>query len=355
MNSVSSLVVRIEGDAKDYYNTLRQVESAAQQMAKGMVTAGKRMTATLTAPLVGLGAAAFYTAANFEQAMAEVGAVANANAQEMTSLTAAAEELGRTTAFSASEAASGMKFLAMAGFKTNEIIAAMPGMLDLAAAAAADLGTTADITSNVLSGFGLKAEESTRVADVLAKTLTTSNTDLQQLGDAMSYVAPVAASMGIGIETVSAAIGIMSNAGIQGTKAGTGLRGVLMRLGAPTKDAKAMMDQLGVSIYDAEGKMKGLPDIVDQFSLAFEGMTDEQRMSALDEIVGKISAPAFLSMIAAGGDELRRFSGELQNAGGTAATVAARQLDTFQGKVKLLRSALEGLAIAVGDYLLPLK
>lgn len=328
-------------------------KSKLEGLSSGLKSAGKGVTA-MTAPIAGFGAAAVFTAANFEQAMAKVGAVSGANDAQLASLTSTAEQLGRTTSFSASQAAEGMQFLAMAGFEVNDIISAMPGMLSAAAASGADLGTTADIVSNVLTGFALSADDATMVADTLVGTLTTSNTDLEQLGNAFSYVAPSAQALGVPLTEAAAAIGFMSNAGVQGSKAGTGLRKMLLNLSAPTEAAAAKMEALGINVWDAQGKFKGLPEIVGEFEDAFAGLTDAERSEALDQIVGTIGAPAFLALMSQGSDALAEYTLELEGMGGVAEEVATKQLDTFNGKLTILKSALEGLFITVGNTILPI-
>src|SRR5690606_2922780 len=172
---------------------------------------------------------------------------ARATDEEMAILSRTARELGASTVFSASQAAEGMSYLAMAGFSVSEIVDAMPGLLDTAAAAQSGLGVTADIVSNILSGFQLEARETTRVADVLTATFTSSNTTLEMLGDTMSYVAPVAASLGISLEEVAAMTGRLGDVGIQGQRAGTALRAIFTRLAAPTGEAAKILQQLGVA------------------------------------------------------------------------------------------------------------
>ena len=198
------------------------------------------------AALSGLAVAAIKMGSDFEAGMSRVQALSGATGAEFEALRKTALELGRTTVFSASQAAEGMQYLAMAGFKTNEIIAAMPGVLNAAAAGQVDLATAADITSNVLSGFGLKAEEAARVADVLTKAFTSSNTTMESLGETMKYAAPVAAAAGFALEEVAAAAGMLGDAGIQGSQAGTTLRAIMLRLINPPKQAAEALDALGI-------------------------------------------------------------------------------------------------------------
>jgi TP901 family phage tail tape measure protein len=246
-----------------------------------------------------------------------------------------------------------MNFLAMAGFEANEVIAAMPGVLDLAAAGQMDLARTSDISSNILSGFRLEASEMGRVSDVLAATMTSANTNIEQLGFAMSYAAPVAADMGVSIEEASAAIGRLSDAGIQGERAGTSLRAILMALAAPTDVAREQMDALGVQVTDTAGEFYSLPDIIAQFEERLAGMTTAQRTAALGTIFGNRQIGAFNVLLGVGSEELRDYTTELENAGGTASRLAGDMMSTFQGTLTELGSSLEGLGIEVGEELLP--
>ncbi|WP_327985899.1 phage tail tape measure protein [Brevibacillus borstelensis] len=301
---------------------------------------------------VGIAFDAFKTAADFESAMSRVGALSGATRAEMALLTQNAKDLGATTVFSASEAAQGMQFLAMAGYKTNEIIAAMPGLLDTAAAGQTELGETADIVSNILSGFGLQASETGRVADVLTKTFTSSNTDLIKLGYTMKYVAPVAKSLSFSLEEVSAAAGILGNAGIQADMAGTSLRMSLLRLANPPKDAAKALKKLNVEVTKG-GKMKDLATIIEDVKKGMSKLSEADRASLAADIVGAEAVSSFLTLIDAGPEKLRSFTRELQNSNGAAKTIAARQLDNFNGSVKLLDSALESLKINAVGPLLP--
>lgn len=216
--------------------------SAASKEIKalGMAYAG------LAVAMAGIITKSVQTAAQFEQSMAKVRAITQATNEDFAKLQNQAIELGASTVFSASQAADAQSFLAMAGFEVNEIMAAMPGVLNLAAAGQMEIGRTADIASNILTGFGLKAEETTRVVDVMAKAMTSSNTNIEQLGHAMKYVAPVAAAVGVDIETAAAAVGRLSDAGIQGEMAGTSLRAILLRLVNPVGEAADVMDKLGI-------------------------------------------------------------------------------------------------------------
>ena len=292
-------------------------------------------------------------AADFEQAMSRVAALSGATDQQLQQLTDTAKRLGETTVFSATQAAEGMQFLSMAGFKTNDIIAAMPGVLDMAAAAQIDLGRAADIASNIMSAFGKEASEMTNVADVLTKAFTSANVDLEMLGYTMKYVGPVANAAGYSLEEMAAAAGLLGNAGIQAEQAGTSLRAILLRLSSPPKDAAEALEQLGVSVTDASGKMLPLADVLAQMQSGMNGLSEAQRTSIAATIAGTEAASALLALLDAGPDTLRTFTKELENAGGTAREIADKQLDNLAGSMTILQSAMEGAAISIGEVLSP--
>lgn len=293
------------------------------------------------------------TAADFESSMSRVAALSSASAGDLAKLTTKAKELGASTVFSASQAAEGMQFLAMAGYKTNEIIAAMPGLLDAAAAGQTDLGTTADIVSNILSGFGIAAGDTGRVADVLTKAFTSANVDLQMLGYTMKYAAPWAKALGVSLEETAAAAGILGNAGIQAEQAGTTLRGLFARFAKPPKEAAEALDKLGVKLFDSGGKMKSLATILGDLQNAMKGMTSEQKTSLASIIAGLEAGSGFLALMDTGPDKLRKFTKELENSAGTAGRVSKIQLDNFNGSLVELESALEGVKIEVFTPMLP--
>jgi len=241
----------------------------------------------------------------------------------------------------------------MAGYETNEIIAAMPGLLNAAAAGQTDLAATADITSNILSGFGLAASETNRVADVLTKTFTRSNTTLEMLGYTMKYVAPLARGAGMSLEEIAAAAGILGNAGIQAEQAGTVLRSMIIRLLDPPKEAATALDLLSVKVTNASGKMLPFANIIAQVKKATEGMTKAEKTAIAAQISGTEAAAGFLALLDAGPDVLQNFTSELENAGGTADRIAKEQLDNLNGQLTILKSGIEGMAISIGTTLTP--
>lgn len=291
--------------------------------------------------------------AAFESDMAKVAAVSRASDKELKTLTKTARQLGAKTQWSASEAAQGMQYLAMAGFKTNEIIETMPGMLNLASAGAIDLASASDIASNILTGFGLSASDMNRVGDVLTNTFTQSNTTLQGLGATMKYAAPVAKAMGVSIEQAAAMAGKLGDAGIQGEMAGTTLRSVLLRLSAPSEKAAVALDALGVKTTDANGKMKSFPAILKELNAAMSGMSESARANFTKTIFEtEAMSGALVLMEQAGSGALDKFIGSVQDVG-SAEAVARKQIDNLNGDVTILISAMQELYLKIYDSVKP--
>lgn len=333
---------------------------AAQAKASGAMSANNATLsstagyASMTGAAMGAGIVkSINIGASFESDMARVAAVSRASEEELKKMTATARELGATTVWSSSEAAQGMQYLAMAGFKTNEIIDTMPGMLSLASAGAIDLGDAADISSNILTGFGLSAADMARVGDVLTNTFTQSNTTLVGLGNTMKYAAPVAKAMGVSIEEAAAMAGKLGDAGIQGEMAGTTLRSVLLRLSAPSKAGADALKELGVSTTDAAGNMRPYPKILADLNKAMSGMSEGARSEMTKTIFEtEAMSGALVLMEQAGSGSLDEFIKQVKTAG-SAEQTAKKQTDTFTGDMKALASASEEVALKIYDSLKP--
>lgn len=317
--------------------------SIAGAMTQGAAT---QMMAAIRGPIE--------TAAEFQEAMALVNAVTTDITQaEFEALRRQALELGAATTFSASQAAEGMGFLARAGFSAQEQMAAMPSMLSLARAGAVDLGLTADIASNILSGFGLDAAEMTRVADVMVATFTTANTDIPMLGDTMRYIAPVARAAGMSLEEAAAMAGLLGNAGIQSSQAGTTLRAMLQRLAAPSREAAETLAALGVSVADEQGNMRSMVTILGEVGDAIGGLGTQQQLGIIDTIFG-VEAAAGAAELLAQGQSIGDYVDQLMASEGRAAEVAAGMADNYRGAQEEFAGALETLNIVLGDALLPM-
>src|SRR5699024_7592769 len=268
-----------------------------QRFGRATTDFGKAYSLRVTAPILAAGTAALKVGMDFEEGMSKVQAVSGASGEELESLKDMAKELGETTKFSATEASEGLYYMGLAGWKTQEMLDGLPGVLDLAAASGEDLGRTSDIVTDGLSAFGMKAQESGRFADVLAAASSNANTDVSGLGAAFQYVAPVAGALGFTIEDTAKAIGLMANSGIKGQKAGTALRTMMTNLAKPTKEMKTQMDKLGISLTDSEGNMKSFDAIMGDLRKGFSNLTEEQQASAAATIFGKESMSGALAII----------------------------------------------------------
>lgn len=348
MPNVGDLTVKIKGDAKSLESALDSASSKLKKTGDKMKGLGKKMSLGITAPIAGIGIGAIMTGAKFEKGMNRVAALTQATGSDFDAMKDKAKELGRTTAFSATQSAEAMGFLAMAGFKSNEIVGAMPSVLSLAAAAQMDLGDAADITSNIMTGFGMKVEDLGHINDVLVKGMTSANVDLTMLGESMKYVGPVAASAGMKFEETAAAVALLGNAGIQGSMAGTALRGAMTRLLVPSDDAALAMKQLGVVALDSQGNLKSMTDIVGQ--LEDSGMSTAQAMT----IFGQRAGPAMLALVDQGSGALDEMTKSLEDSGGTAKRVADTQMEGMSGAITEMKSAFEGLMIAISEDILPI-
>lgn len=332
--------------------TTKGATSSFAKMGPALLSVGALAGGAAVAGLVAFGKAAIQEGRAFTQAMSNVAAVSGAVGGDFAKLEAQAKQLGATTKFTGVEAAEGMSFLAMAGFETNEILSAMPGTLNLAAAANLGLGQSADIVSNILTGFGASAESTDQFVDVLTNTFTTSNTSLTQLGQAMKNVAPVAANLGLSVEETAAALGKMGDAGIQGGAAGTQLKNALLNLAAPSKQQAALMKELGIEIFDTNGQMKSLPEVVGAVNQGISGLGEQQQIAAVKTLAGKRAIAGFQVLLNQGQGALESYTQSLTKSG-TAAEVARTQLDNLEGDITLLQSAFSGFKIAAFELMEP--
>lgn len=318
----------------------RRTEGATERMGRAVMGAAGAFAA-MAAATMGF-RAVVSTLSGFETSMAAVAAITRATDGELKQLRDTAKELGATTEFSASQAADALKFLGMAGFQTADAISAIPAVLDLATAAQMDLARAADISSNIMSAFGIAATDAAKVADVLAAASSRANTDVNQLGDAMKYVGPVAAAMGISMNDSAAAIGVLSDAGIQGAMAGTGLRRVLSSLANATPQATAVLSDMGLSLKDLNPATNSIVDIVDR--LAASGIDAAQALT----IFGDRGGPAILALVE-NNAKLTELTNGLKGVDGEAKRMADTMRDQLGGDLKGLMSSLEGIIIQLGE------
>jgi len=327
---------------------LRRAQRRLRAFGDQVQSIGQRLvgiSAAAATPFA-LSGAAFAT---FEQSMARVQALTGATAADFQRLSNAAKRLGESTVFSASQAADAMGFFALAGFDVEQILKSIGPTLNLAAAGQLEIAEAADIAAKIMSGMGLEAERLGDAVDVLTKAMTTANTDLGMLGAAMKFVGPIAKTAGVQFEELVAAIQLLSNAGIQGEMAGTTLRGAILALTSPSKEAADTLAELGVRVLDSQGNVRSLADIIGDLNRAMAGLGSGQRLEILGRIFQARQAAGVAELLNQGADRLRAFTDALEDAGGTAGRIAGVQLNTLKGQLTILKSALEGLGIAIGE------
>jgi len=354
---------RIEHTNKSIADQGRRMQALSQQTKRlAQARAQYDKTQQLAGSMAGSGAAGLasgsgilYAGArllapglDFDASMSKVQSLTrlDKNSPELEALREKARQLGASTQFTAGQSADAQGFLAMAGFNPQAIRAAMPGMLSLAKAGDSELAETADIASNILTGFNLQAADMGRVGDVLVGAFTRSNTNLQMLGETMKYVAPVAAGVGQDIETMAAMAGKLGDAGIQGSMGGTALRAIISRLAAPPKMAAEALDSLGISAKDAQGNMRDMPTVLQEIYEKTKAMGDAERAGFLKGIAGEEAFSGLQVLVQqAGNGELQKFIGTLREARGEAEQTAKVMADNMRGDLDALNSAWEDLGI----------
>ncbi|WP_407372328.1 phage tail tape measure protein [Carnobacterium sp.] len=318
-----------------------------------MQSIGGKLTTGITLPLAGITAAALTVGISFEKQMSRVGAIAGATADELKQLTDQAKELGASTAFSASEVAAGMENMASAGFATTEILAAMPGVLDLAAVSGGDVALASEAAATAVRAFNLEASDTGHVADVFARAAADTNAEVADMAEAMKYAAPMANTLGMSIEDTAAAIGIMSDAGIKGSQAGTTLRGAFTRLVKPTSKASDAMTEFGIQVFDSQGQIKPMAEIVAELQDSLTGMTSEQKASTLATIFGQEAMSGMMTLVEAGPDKVNELSTSLVNSAGAADEMAKVMQDNAAGAIDEMMGALETAGIEITQLLAP--
>lgn len=290
---------------------------------------------------------------NFDSAMSKVGAVSGANAEELQALRDKAKEMGENTKFSATESAEAFNYMAMAGWKTEDMLDGINGILNLAAASGSDLGTTSDIVTDALTAMGYSAKDAGKLADVMAAASSNANTNVEMMGQTFQYAAPVVGALGYSMEDTAEQIGLMANAGIKGQKAGTALRSILSRLSAPPKEAATAMDQLGISLTDADGNMKTLDEVMGDLRKSFSGLSETQKTQYAKSLAGQEAMSGLLAIVNAAPADVDKLSDAIKNSDGAAEDMAKTMQDNLGGDLTLLKSKLEGVQISLYEKLEP--
>lgn len=357
-----SVVAVISANISKYQNALKQVYgetnklkgltvSNSQMMGESLQSVGKALTLGVTAPLVGIGIKSVKTASEFEAAMSQVKAISGATGGDFKKLEDIAKKMGATTKFTAIDSAEALKYMGMAGWKTDQMIAGLSPIMNLAAASGENLGTVSDIVTDSLTAFGLKATDAARFSDVLAAAATNSNTNVGLMGETFKYAAPVAGALGYSIEDTAVAVGLMANAGIKGSQAGTALRSAFTRLVKPTKEVNKGLELIGLSADDFRGK--SLHETIDILRDSFKGLDGSQQAEIASMIFGQRAMSGMLGIINASEEDYNKLSDAIKNSSGSADEMAKIMNDNLQGDLVLLKSAVEGAAIAIGEKLRP--
>jgi TP901 family phage tail tape measure protein len=357
---------KLEEQAVNSSTALQKISAAGEKMtAVGdkISSAGTKLL-PVTAGITALGTAAVSTASNFESSMSQVqatmgitkDAMSNVNGQSvntMETLSALAKKMGSETAFSASDCADALNYLALAGYNTEQMCDTLPTVLNLAAAGNIDLATASDMVTDALSALGIGVDESEKMVDQMAKTASSTNTSVAQLGEGILTIGATAKSIKGGTAELNTALGILANNGIKGAEGGTHLRNVILSLQSPTDTAAACMEQLGVDVYDSEGNMRSLNDILGDLNKSMEGMTSADKSNIISTIFNKTDLSSVNALLANTGDTWDDLQQSILDSGGSAQQMADTQLDNLSGQITILKSALEGLAISFGELLMP--
>ena len=353
----------LQREAEASSTALAKLGQAGEMLEKAgdkIADVGTTLTTHVTVPVMAAGTAAVKTAADFDSAMSKVAAISGATGDELDALRDKAREMGAKTKFSASEAADAMNYMAMAGWKTGDMLEGIEGIMNLAAASGEDLATTSDIVTDALTAFGLSAADSGRFADVLAAASSNANTNVSMMGETFKYCAPVAGSLRFSCEDTAQAIGLMANSGIKSTQAGTALRTIMNTLAGDVKICGDSIGEVEIATTNADGSMRDLNDILADCRSAFSQLSESEQANAAQSLVGKNAMSGFLALMnAAPGDidklqnAIATCSDEVDGYNGVTAKMAAVMQDNLAGQITILKSQLQELAISFGEILMP--
>ena len=334
-------------------NKLDSVGQTLENVGNKMAGVGKTLTTNVTTPIVAIGAAAVKTTADFDAQMSKVQAISGATGDEFDDLRDKAREMGAKTKFSASEAGAAFEYMAMAGWKTGDMLDGIEGIMSLAAASGEDLATTSDIVTDALTAFGLSAKDSGHFADILAAASSNANTNVSMMGETFKYAAPIAGALGYTAEDTALAIGLMANAGIKSTQAGTSLRSIMTNLTGDIKIAGDAIGEVTIATTNADGSMRSFNDIIMDCRDAFSKLSESEKANTAEALVGKNAMSGFLAIMNASEADVNKLATAIDNCDGSAEQMAATMQDNLNGQITILKSALQELAIQIGDALMP--
>lgn len=355
-----NVIAKIQANVSDFQRGLasaktslesfqKQTGGTFERVGKTMQSVGKSLTKGVTLPLLAVGAYATKTGAEFESAMSKVSALSGATGKDLSTLEKAAREMGRTTRYGSTEAANALSYMSLAGWDTQQMVKGLKPVLNLASAGQMDLAQASDIVTDMMSMFGLEAEQAGRATDVFAVAQANSNTTVSQLGEALKKSGSAAAAAGQSLEDTSAILGVLANNGIKGSEAGTALNAMFRDLQAAAVDGKVAIGDTSVAVYDANGNMRSMVDIIADVEKATEGMTQEQKHNALASIFQQRSLKGMNTLLNSGSGELKKLQGELNNSTGAAQTMADEMDNNLKGSFMKLKSAMEDIGIAISQ------
>ena len=358
---------KLESQASKTNQTLTkigEVGSKVESFGNGVTNVGKKVSVA-SAAVTAMGGAAVKTAADFESSMSQVQATMGITKDSMSTLDGQsvntmdalsdlAKEMGSKTAFSASECAEALNYLALAGYDTQEMADTLPTVLNLAAAGGLDLASASDMVTDAMSALGMETKDANKMVDQMAKTASSTNTSVGQLGEGILTIGATAKTVKGGTAELNTALGILANNGIKGAEGGTHLRNVILSLQNPTDKAAQQMDALGVSVFDSQGNMRSLNDILGDLNKSMDGMTAEEKANIVSKIFNKTDLSSVNALLANTGDTWTDLQTAIENSGGAAQQMADKQLDNLSGQLTILKSAVEGFAISIGEALMPM-
>ena len=345
MAADGTIKINTELDSSKAQSAMKKFSGTAKSALKGITIAAGTASAAITA----MAGYAVKVGADFEAGMSKVSAISGATGSDLDRLTEKAKEMGGKTKFSATEAASAFEYMAMAGWKTEDMLDGIEGVMNLAAASGENLATTSDIVTDAITAFGLTAKDSGHFVDVLAKASSNSNTNVGMMGETFKYVAPVAGALGFSVDDCAVAIGLMANSGIKASQAGTTLRQIFTNLVKPTDAMQGAMDKLGISLTDSEGKTKSLDTLMGDLRRSFSGLTEAEKANYAATLAGQEGMSGFLAIVNASDADFEALKSSIANADGAAEDMAETMQDNLKGSLTILGSSLEGFAIKVYD------
>lgn len=352
MAADGTVKINTELDSSKAQGALAKFSTTAKSALKGVAVAASAAGVAITA----MAGYAIKVGSSFEEGMSKVSAISGAAGGDLEELTDKAKEMGAKTKFSATEAASAFEYMAMAGWKTEDMLSGIEGIMNLAAASGEDLAATSDIVTDALTAFGMSASDSGRFADVLAAASSNANTNVGMMGETFKYVAPVAGALGFSVEDTAVAIGLMANSGIKASQAGTSLRSIMSRLAKPTSDVQIAMDALGISLTDSNGNMKSLNEVMGDLRNGFAGLGEAEKASMAATLGGQEAMSGLLAIVNASDADFTALQNAINNADGAAEAMAETMQNNLKGSFTILGSALEGFGIQVYERMQePLK